>query len=130
MHETTPSTNTVRHSSRVTLIGISALAALYFASAFLGIPQRGRDLLVAANPDHDNHAASPEVHSHMDDSTHANDSDSHAEEHTSDHTELTHPGTPPPAWAVTPFVLLLGAIAVLPLIPSLAHWWEKNSSKL
>ena len=57
MHETTPSTNTVRHSSRVTLIGISALAALYFASAFLGIPQRGRDLLVAANAAHDNHAA-------------------------------------------------------------------------
>ena len=130
MHKTTPSTNTVRHSSRVTLIGISALAALYFASAFLGIPQRGRDLLVAANAAHDNHAASPEEYSHMDDSTHANEPDSHAEEHTSDHGELTHPGAPPPAWAVTPFVLLLGAIAVLPLIPSLAHWWEKNSSKL
>ena len=130
MQETAPSTNTVRHSSRVTLIGISVLAALYLASAFLGMPQRGRDLLVAANAAHDNHVASPEEHSHMDDGSHANESESHAEEHALGHRERTHPGAPPTAWAVTPFVLLLGAIAVLPLIPSLAHWWEKNSSKL
>jgi Na+/H+ antiporter NhaD/arsenite permease-like protein len=130
MQETAPSTNTVRHSSRVTLIGISVLAALYLASAFLGMPQRGRDLLVAANAAHDNHVASPEEHSHMDDGSHANESESHAEEHALGHRELTHTGAPPTAWAVTPFVLLLGAIAVLPLIPSLAHWWEKNSSKL
>jgi Na+/H+ antiporter NhaD/arsenite permease-like protein len=32
----------------------------------------------------------------------------------------------PPYWMVTPFVLLLGAIAVLPLIPTTAHWWESN----
>ncbi len=29
-----------------------------------------------------------------------------------------------------PFVLLLGAIAALPLIPATCHWWEKNRSKL
>ena len=29
-----------------------------------------------------------------------------------------------------PFVILLGLIAVLPLLPGLAHWWEHNSSKL
>ncbi len=130
MQETAPSTNTVRHSSRVTLIGISVLAALYLASAFLGMPQQGRDLLVAANAAHDSHVASTEEHSHMDDGSHANESESHAEEHALGHRERTHPGAPPTAWAVTPFVLLLGAIAVLPLIPSLAHWWEKNSSKL
>ena len=27
---------------------------------------------------------------------------------------------------VIPFVLLLGAIAVLPLIPATEHWWESN----
>jgi Na+/H+ antiporter NhaD/arsenite permease-like protein len=32
----------------------------------------------------------------------------------------------PPYWMVTPFVLLLGAIALLPLIPATAHWWESN----
>jgi Na+/H+ antiporter NhaD/arsenite permease-like protein len=34
-----------------------------------------------------------------------------------------------PVWAA-PFVLLLLAIAVLPLVPASAHWWHKNSSKL
>ena len=29
-----------------------------------------------------------------------------------------------------PFAVLLGAIAILPLTPQLAHWWEHNSSKL
>jgi Na+/H+ antiporter NhaD/arsenite permease-like protein len=32
----------------------------------------------------------------------------------------------PPYWMVTPFVLLLAAIAVLPLLPVAAHWWESN----
>jgi hypothetical protein len=34
-----------------------------------------------------------------------------------------------PAWAA-PFVVLLLAIAVLPLVPATAHWWHRNSSKL
>src|SRR6476661_9194525 len=29
-------------------------------------------------------------------------------------------------WAVIPFILLLGAIAVLPLLERTAHWWEHN----
>ncbi len=32
----------------------------------------------------------------------------------------------PPYWMVIPFALLLGGIAVLPLIPAVAHWWESN----
>jgi len=32
-------------------------------------------------------------------------------------------------WAVIPFTLLLGAIAVLPLIEHTAHWWEHNLHK-
>jgi Na+/H+ antiporter NhaD/arsenite permease-like protein len=36
---------------------------------------------------------------------------------------------PPLIW-VSPFVLLLLAIALLPLIPKAAHWWEHNSNKL
>jgi Na+/H+ antiporter NhaD/arsenite permease-like protein len=35
----------------------------------------------------------------------------------------------PALWAVTPFVLLLAAVAVLPLIPYTAHWWESNLSR-
>ena len=37
---------------------------------------------------------------------------------------------PPPYLMVIPFVLLLGAIAVFPLVHRLEHWWEANSSKL
>ena len=32
-------------------------------------------------------------------------------------------------WAVIPFTLLLGAIAVLPLMEHTAHWWEHNLHK-
>src|SRR5437867_6142042 len=38
--------------------------------------------------------------------------------------------TPPPLWGFAPFVLLLLAIAVLPLTPKFSHWWEKNRNKL
>lgn len=35
----------------------------------------------------------------------------------------------PPFWTVIPFVLLLAGIAVLPLIPATAHWWESNLNR-
>ena len=96
----------------------------------LVFPQHGRDLLVASHAAHNDHSSSTVDHSHTNNDTHANDSDNHSENNTPHHEESHEVGTPPPAWAVTPFVVLLGAIAILPLIPSLAHWWEKNSSKL
>ncbi len=37
--------------------------------------------------------------------------------------------TIPHLFAVAPFVLLLGAIALLPLISATEHWWEKNSNR-
>ena len=30
---------------------------------------------------------------------------------------------------VIPFVLLLGAIAVLPLVPATEHWWDNNRNR-
>jgi Na+/H+ antiporter NhaD/arsenite permease-like protein len=36
----------------------------------------------------------------------------------------------PPLWACLPFVLILIAIAVLPLIPATLHWWESNKNRL
>jgi Na+/H+ antiporter NhaD/arsenite permease-like protein len=35
----------------------------------------------------------------------------------------------PPYWMVAPFALLLLAIAVLPLVPGAAHWWESNLNR-
>lgn len=33
-------------------------------------------------------------------------------------------------WSVLPFAMMLACIAVLPLVPATAHWWEKRSSQL
>jgi Na+/H+ antiporter NhaD/arsenite permease-like protein len=46
-----------------------------------------------------------------------------------------HPHAPehvPPMWqlGVLPFAALLGAIAILPLIPATHHWWESNLNRL
>ncbi|HEX2476731.1 MAG TPA: sodium:proton antiporter, partial [Lacipirellulaceae bacterium] len=35
----------------------------------------------------------------------------------------------PPLWTVVPFVLLLAAIALLPLIPATMHWWDSNRNR-
>ena len=37
-----------------------------------------------------------------------------------------------PTWILgcLPFAVLLLAIAIVPMIPSMEHWWERNSSKL
>lgn len=46
-------------------------------------------------------------------------------------TPLSAPtSTPTPWWGILPFVVMLLAIALLPLIPSTAHAWEKNRNKL
>ena len=45
------------------------------------------------------------------------------------HHEADVHATPPVIWTVLPFVLLLGAIAVLPLIPATEHWWESNRNR-
>ena len=39
-------------------------------------------------------------------------------------------GHVPPMWACLPFVALLLSIALLPLIPATAHWWESNQNRL
>ncbi len=105
-----------------TLIGIGLALAAYLAAAAAGLPQHGRDLLVKAQ------AAHHEQHHGEDHHT-----EGHGDDHVADeaHAGGHHGGgSAPPLFMVIPFAVLLGVIAVLPLIPSLAHWWEHNSSKL
>jgi Na+/H+ antiporter NhaD/arsenite permease-like protein len=46
------------------------------------------------------------------------------------HAEHTAPDIiAPPIWTIIPFALLLGGIAVLPLIPATSHWWESNLNR-
>ena len=105
-------------STKRTLLGIAVALAAYAAATAAGWPQHGRDLIVEAQAAHGpaEHAATEHA----------------ATEHST--TEQlygsSHAGTAPPPLTVLPFVLLLGAIAILPLTSRLSHWWEHNSSKL
>lgn len=61
---------------------------------------------------------------------------SQAEMHDTEHEALDgeheeeHEASPPPAiYSIVPFILLLGAIAILPLFHKTEHWWEHNINR-
>src|SRR3990172_9027405 len=89
-------------SSRFVPLAIVALAVLYVLALAAGWPQYGRQAIVGQQAQH-------------------GEAPAHAE---------AAPIEAPPLWTVIPFVLMLGAIAVLPLVPAAHHWWESNRSKL
>jgi Na+/H+ antiporter NhaD/arsenite permease-like protein len=86
-----------------------AILGLYFLAAFWGAPQAGTASIVASLK----HAA-------------------HDDEHLAGHEDELPPHeaqqqrTAPHWLTVLPFVLLLGAIAVFPLLHRVEHWWESN----
>ena len=104
-------------SSRPVLFGLVVAVALYGVAAVLGYPQAGRDAIVAAAAHHDEHAAD-----HADAGEGASPDDA-----SSAHGDVAP--SAPPVWTVIPFLALLAAIAAFPLIPSIEHWWEHNSSR-
>ncbi|MEM1303389.1 MAG: sodium:proton antiporter, partial [Planctomycetota bacterium] len=129
--------------------GIAVAISIYLVALVVGLPQKATALINAGHGgDHaashgDEHAASDDHHSDAhdaEDHAHTSDSDdshadgshasaagkSHGDSHHAGHDE---PHAAPPVWTVTPFVLLLGAIAVLPLIPATEHWWESNRNR-
>ncbi len=80
---------------------ILAVVGCYLIGAAIGLPQHATELVIAAH-DHDAGAT---------------------------HDAQESPLAAPPYWTIIPFVLLLGAIAVLPLINKTEHWWEHNSNR-
>ncbi|MEI7782087.1 MAG: sodium:proton antiporter [Planctomycetota bacterium] len=110
-------------STKRTLLGIVLALAAYAAATTAGWPQHGRDLIVEAQAAH-----GPAAHA---DGEHAA-TEHAATEHGGPEQAHGggHAGTAPPPLTVLPFVLLLAAIAILPLTARLSHWWEHNSSKL
>jgi len=98
------------------LAGLLLALAVYAVAAVFGMPQHGRDLIVAAQAD--------ASHGHAPGDAATGD---HGPDHAADHALRA---TAPPLWTVLPFAALLGAIAVFPLTGGVAHWWEHNSSKL
>ena len=99
------------------LVAIGILAALYVAALAQGWPQRGTAAVVASSGEHDAAQAGPEQAAEP----------KHADE--AEHGAGHGPLTPPPLVMIVPFVLLLGAIAICPLLPGVAHWWEHNLNK-
>jgi len=90
-------------------LAIVGIVALYGVALLLGWPQQGTKVIVDAQAHHP-----------------AADHDQ-AEAHQE---PAATPGVvAPPPWTVIPFVLLLAAIAVLPVIPATAHWWESNRNR-
>ncbi|MEN0110579.1 MAG: sodium:proton antiporter [Planctomycetota bacterium] len=129
---------------------IIAVLVAYGLMLGFGLPQKGTEIIVAAAGDHDggdhggaHHEQSDRDEPHADgghpsddhaDDSHDGDHDDADDHHAEDgHGGSGHghhsAGPAPPIWTVTPFVLLLLAIALLPLIPATEHWWESNLSR-
>ena len=87
---------------------ILAVIVLYLASSILGLPQHATELVVGS-------------------SHHATDA-AHAPAHGAESHDA-HAASAPPVWTVIPFVLLLLAIALFPLLKWTEHWWENNLSR-
>ena len=96
------------------------------ASPLFETPQiAGEMARSAASPSQDEQPEEPEP------TPHADEGQGEGSEEPADHEPAheadvhSHPGY----WTVIPFVLLLGAIAILPLIPATEHWWESNLNR-
>ncbi len=94
-------------SGRFVPLAIVALAVLYMLALARGWPQYGTEVIVGQQAHHGAAAEGADAAEHA-----------------------TAVIESPPVWTVIPFVLMLGAIAILPLVPAAHHWWESNRSKL
>lgn len=138
---------TSHHSadSRPVLIAIAAVIVVYLVSAAPGLrlPQQATERIrQAESHEKQSHETKPhegESHAadtHADEAAHKEGTDHKAiasaeTNHDGDQASSDHGGqpAPPPIGWVTPFVLLLAAIAVFPLLPLTEHWWEHNRNR-
>src|SRR5262245_54748444 len=92
--------------SKCLVAAVGAIIACYVLALLVGLPQHATELIV------DEQAATAAAGS----------------------AETTHPAAdkiePPPLFMVVPFVLMLGAIAIMPLLPGTKRWWESNLHRL
>lgn len=111
--------------------GILLVIVVYAVALALGAPQHATALIAgAADYGHEAEAGEPAPEEPAAEED-AQDAPATAPEGEAAHPEDEHSEvTAPPLYTVVPFVLLLGAIAVLPLIPFTEHWWESNRNRL
>jgi Na+/H+ antiporter NhaD/arsenite permease-like protein len=106
-------------SNHLPLVAIALLMAVYIVAVATGTPAAvfgpKSDAHATAEPSDRDHEAAEE----------ATSAEEHADE--ADHAADHHEKHQPPAYGwVLPFAVLLLAIAVLPLVPHVNHWWESN----
>lgn len=117
-------------SQAAVLVTILLAIALYLAAVALGWPQAGTRMILGAGHDEaDHHTAEPAADPAA--AAPADATAAPAEPNFPTTEPAEHGGhhavpEPPAIWMVLPFVLILGAIAVFPLVPGVSHWWESN----
>ena len=93
-------------SDKLIIGAVVVVIALYLASGVAGWPQAATARITEAQAHANSHASEPEASGH-------------------ESGELVRPYL----YTVTPFLLLLGAIAVFPLVPKTQIWWESNLNR-
>ena len=135
-------------SDKPLLTAVAVILVVYAISVVFGWPQLGAKMIGEAA-----HGHQAEGHDQPHDAGDGKKHGDHDAEHGKEHHDAAHADThdaeheageesvdgpdygldiekrPPPYWMVIPFVLLLGAIAVLPLIPATEEWWESNLNR-
>jgi hypothetical protein len=111
--------------SRISLpAAIVALIVLYSVTLVAGWPQSATQQIVAGNREHGG------AHQAIEGGAATDRAEAKGEQPGSapltPHNAPIPPAASPPYWMVAPFAVLLLGIAVLPLIPATAHWWESN----
>ena len=119
-------------SDKPVILAIAAIAIVYAVLTATGqtaSQHGGGDHAADRATAHDTDAAPTE---HEPRNEHAQDhhaDDEHGDDEHGDAAGHAGHGTMPDRYAVIPFVLLLGAIALLPLISATEHWWESNRNR-
>jgi Na+/H+ antiporter NhaD/arsenite permease-like protein len=135
-------------TNRVLVGAIALVLAIYLITAIIGVPQKGTEMI--AKSDH-SHAAENGEHATVDHEPHAVHDKATGHDIKVGHDEKIISQkkiageevtalegedygediqkNPPPYWMVTWFALLLGAIAVFPLMKFTEEWWESNTSR-
>ncbi len=115
-------------SNKPLLVAIAVILGVYLISATAGAPQKGAEKVTQAANGHGAQAAEDQQPHNPPAAEASHEKAEASHEEIGETKEASH-AEHPPYWMVIPFVLLLGAIAVLPLIPATEHWWDNNRNR-
>jgi Na+/H+ antiporter NhaD/arsenite permease-like protein len=117
-----------RRGDMILVAGIVLALVVYAGAALGGWPQRAAKQIAAAGPHADVPAQDAPAHDEA--ARKPRDADENAQGKRGGERGEAGLGVSPPVWTILPFALLLGAIAVCPLVPSVAEWWDSNLHRL